>query len=261
MAINVKKLKRVRLHSIGGIEVLETLNSGDKKPAFRQNGYEVDGITKKAFALEFDAANSEYVNIPQDLTWADSTYIDFSIDYDVLDESQNTVIQIQEIGGASAVWVSTVSGGDFKLRIYSTIGGAPAYEISLPLSGKLEVKNSNVLHNGISVGTIPLITLDMVNPTIDIGKLANLTAYFMNGSIFGLSINTEQFNLTEGLGNEVFGSNGTIGTIHTSNAQGIERTNFGQWLKGSDDIGWYDYNSFTPYLVGTSSLVGSSIIS
>ena len=241
MAINVKKLNRVRLHSSGGIEVLENLNSGVKKPAFRQNGYEVDGVTKKSFALNFVTVNREYLGINKNITWNDSTDIDFSIEYNVLDEFNSSVIHIKGISGSSAVWLSTVSGGDFKIRIYSVSGGAPAYELSMPLSGRLEIKNSDVIYDGISVGTLPAITLSMVNPTIEIGKLANANAYFMNGSIFGVSVNNETFNLTEGLGNEVFGSNGTIGTINTNHASGVDRINYGQWLKGDDTNGWNPY--------------------
>ena len=252
MAINVKKLNRVRLHSVGGIEVLETLNSGDKKPAFRQNGYEVDGITKKPFALEFDAANSEYLDIETQTGWNNLSDVSFSVKVDLktvsaLNQSvycdgnfnQPTTgilrLYIKANGTLLNVYISGINNSNSETLDYN-LGTLGVKEIGM--------NGTDLLIDGLVVHTFTDVSVDLTStiykPTL--GRFSyGSPNYYADFTYYNFSINTEQFNLTEGLGNKIYGGNGTIGTIHTSNAQGIERTNYGQWLKGDDTNGWNPY--------------------
>ena len=251
MAINVKRLNRVRLHSVGGIEVLETLNSGDKKPAFRQNGYEVDEITKKPFALGFDAANSEYLDIDTQVGWVNLSDVDFSVKVDL--KTVSTLSQTIFCDGK----FSDASSGVVRLYLRPNVTTMNVYisgiantntqtlEYDFGTLGVKEIAMNGVdlLVDGVVVHTFTdnaiNITSTSFKPTL--GKFSYSDSFYSDFNYYALSINSEQFNLTEGLGNEVFGSNGTIGTINTSNAQGIERINFGMWLKGDDTNGWNPY--------------------
>ena len=52
----------------------------------------------------------------------------------------------------------------------------------------------------------------------------------------------DTFNLTEGLGNEVFSDDGlVVGTIETLHAQGNEYINYGVWQKEDGLGGWMPY--------------------
>jgi len=57
---------------------------------------------------------------------------------------------------------------------------------------------------------------------------------YRSGTLYTLESKGERFNLTEGLGNEVEGSSGTIGTIYSSHASGNERINYGMWQKNGN---------------------------
>tara|TARA_R110000824_G_scaffold42239_1_gene124663 strand:- start:160 stop:921 length:762 start_codon:yes stop_codon:yes gene_type:complete len=252
MGINVKKLNRVRLHSVGGIEVLETLNSGVKKPAFRQNGYEVDEITKKSFALGLDSVNSEYLDVNTQVGWNNLSDVNFSVKVDLktvssLNQSvycdgnfnQPTTgilrLYIKPNGTLLNVYISGISNGN-NVSLDYNLGTLGVKEIGM--------NGVDLLVDGLVVHTFTDRSVDLTStiykPTL--GRFSYPTPpYLANFTYYNFNINGEPFNLTEGLGNQVYGSNGTIATINTSNAQGIERINFGMWLKGDDTNGWNPY--------------------
>jgi len=224
MAINVKRLNRVRLHSVGGIEVLETINSGVKKPAFRQNGYEVDGITKKSFALEFDRGNSEEIVLSKPILIGERVELNFILSS--VDFSVNQYLFSDQNGN-----IRCNIGTDKRL-------GAVGCTAELWIDGVSVPSNTPIAPLGANIRVVCTST---INSTIN--RVANwvLVNQHLNATIYYLEIATEQFLFREGLGNQVYGSSGTIGTIETSNAQGIERINYGMWLKGDDTNGWNPY--------------------
>jgi hypothetical protein len=252
MAINVKRLNRVRLHSVGGIEVLETLNSGDKNPAFRQNGYEVDEITKKSFALGLNELNSEYIDIDTQVGWVNLSDVDFSVKVDLktVSSSNQSVycdgnfnqpttgilrLYIKSNGTLLNIYISGISNSNVMTLDYN-LGTLGVKEIGM---NGVDLLVDGVVVHTFTDGSVDL-TSTLYKPTL--GRFSyGSPNYYADFNYHNFSINSEQFNLTEGLGNEVYGSNGTTGTIHTSNAQGIERTNYGQWLKGDDTNGWNPY--------------------
>ena len=184
---------------------------------------------KKAFGLEFDAANSEYLDLTTKEILIGQVFTislrfnensNFNVDQYLVTDPLRIfrVVFTQGLFVASGANVDSVKIDGVETAIYIGIWeDTRGSLIEITLSSN--INTSGGLFVGTQLGASP----------------------FIYTSIFNLSINTEQFNLTEGLGNEVFGSNGTIGTIHTSNAQGIERTNYGQWLKGDDTNGWIPY--------------------
>ena len=246
MAINVKRLNRVRLHSVGGIEVLETLNSGDKKPAFRQNGYEVDEVTKKPFALAFDAVNSE--NLVYDTVGAWSTVGDIDFKLSFLYENTLDLLPIISRTISSATRIEILLGitGVLYLRMQNNGSNVVSETISSVFTNGqkylLEYYGSKLYVNGTELADNTSASSDsLLSGSSNIAISSRLGANYQTSTVYGLELNAETMKITEGLGNKVFGSNGTSGTINTANAQGIERTNYGQWLKGDDTNGWNPY--------------------
>ena len=253
MAINVKRLNRVRLHSVGGIEVLETLNSGDKKPAFRQNGYEVDEVTKKPFALEFDAANSEFLLVDSNSVITSLSQFQFEIHGDFFINGVTSQLCGRGGSGASGGLITFTFLGSgillFELTdengvivVSTSLGTYTAQEL---INATFTFTNSVLYYNGVQASDLSAYDSSVLSipqsRQMVICRLSYLSSRFLSANLFNIIVQNEQFNLTEGLGNQVFGSSGTIGTINTANAQGIERTNYGQWLKGDDTNGWNPY--------------------
>ena len=111
--INLKEENKIVIveNNIQHEQEVFTLN--DNEPIFRQNGYEVDGITKKSFALAFDSANSEYLeDTTQTGTITNTDDIDVDVDFSVNDWSGASGVQgIVAIGSSTnyfyvSKWVS-----------------------------------------------------------------------------------------------------------------------------------------------------------
>jgi hypothetical protein len=234
MAINVKKLKRVIVED----EPLKEFDSGDKKPAFRQNGY----------GLTFDAANSDYLELDSTQTLvSDGDYI--TIKMFINTSASNEFI----IGGDDRVAFL----GNNKLWI--SVQGFSSYTTSL-----VQVDGINEVTIEILGGVI-VATLNGISETINTLSSLSFTDIFkssssyVNGSIYNFSINTEQFNLSEGNGTTTTGSLGTVATLNTSHADGSDyvdyqmwdnpimtpayRNNYGQWLKNGNVLKLDSVNS------------------
>ena len=298
MAINVKKLKRV----IQGNEPLKVLNSGDKKPAFRQNGY----------GLTFDAANSDFILLSSDFVFEDGKTVSFDIDFDLggtlvlLGKVAQTNTYIQVTGGSVQIR-DNVTGTSVNFA-HGRISNIKS--VSVSFVGTL----LGVVVDGVDLGTQTAGTtqysFNHINKRTSFGYYSfTLFNFSLNNETYSLTesrgttttgslgttatINTsnaggvqyldstvwnkksfaligepldnekvtilgvdyplsatpiteiehlgETFLLKEGLGNQVYGDSGTIGAISTDNVLGIERINYGMWLKGDDTNGWNPY--------------------
>ena len=315
MAINVKKLKRV----IQGNEPLKVLNSGDKKPAFRQNGY----------GLTFDATNSDYLSFtnPTQIDLLSEVSFSVTASYPTLITAQRIIaIGVPSMGvGYIELWLLDTGLIVFEVKdvnnvqVISVNGGIQAgldVETTFSFDG-VKVYRDNV--EIIDVSSFGAVSLDIdtteiatinrrtylssgygninLNEVTYLGETFNLTesrGTTTTGSLgTTATINTanaggvqyldstvwnkksfaligeplddekvtilgveyplsatpiteiehlgEMFSLKEGLGNQVYGDGGTIGIISTDNVLGIERINFGMWLKGDDTNGWNPY--------------------
>jgi len=243
MAVNLK-LERSLVEVVGGQEViLETLNHSPTEPIFRQNGYEVNG-DKKSFALEFDAANSEYVQIDNDYGIITSSDLSFYVDFEYDDSTpEKTILQVGSTSGETILLRQRATNR--ALLVITGSLGQKSVNINGLSNGRhtIEVIGLNIYLNGVLATAIVeygTVTLDYVSYPLLISA-GESGANFRNGAVYGFSFQGELYNLTEGLGNQVYGSGGTIGTIKTSHADGTLRTNFGQWLKGDDTNGWFSY--------------------
>jgi len=241
MAINVKELNKVIVNG----NVPEEFNVGTNKPAFRQNGYEVDGYTKKPFALAFDSANSEYLeDTTQTGTITNTDDIDIDIDFTVNNWLGTSGAQgIIAIGSSTnyfyvSKWVSN------NQILVSVVSGATSYTrgftITPQTKNKLRVNGGQMFFNGVEFGAgtgfnNKLISID--KSIVRFGARSVDTISTLSGIIYpNPIIQSVNYPLTEGLGNTTNGA-----TINTSHADGIERINFGVWLKGDDVGGWTPY--------------------
>jgi sporulation protein YlmC with PRC-barrel domain len=232
-------LKRERsiIELVGGQEViLENLNHSTTEPIFRQNGYEVNG-DKKSFALAFDSSNSEYVQINNPLVLSNDG--DFFYVKGRLKSIPITTNPFLFTGGTNDQLRLL---NNTNLRIFS---GSTVYEwAGMYLGDVLDIR-FEIANGGTEyIMTSPIKTetkTKLVSHTFTIDEICRNGSIFVDFDLEYLEINNEQFTLTEGLGNEVLGSSGTVGTINTSHADGIQRVNFGQWLKGNSEDGWFPY--------------------
>jgi len=219
MAINVKELNRVIVNG----NVSKEFNVGTKKPAFRQNGYEADGYTKKSFALAFDKANGEWLNLNQTFSIEnEGDYVEFDVFL------TKVTVQVEII----------LSEGDTGLNLGKFTDG------TLYIDGFL---NTLIVVDGLNtirieiLGGNKVVTLNGLSQTqgtsaFRFSQIAKRTTTYTNMQLYSLSINGTNYLLTEGLGNTTNGFN-----INTSHASGIERINYGMWLKGNDIDGWIPY--------------------
>ena len=223
MAINVKRLKRV----IQGDEPLKVLNSGDKKPAFRQNGY----------GLTLDAANSDYLIVEDAQTWLIFNDIDLSITLSVdviidgvpffsrYNDNSNRI----EFGWAtSGLFVRISSGG---INLASENISVDTYNISEGVS--IKFKNSKLYLDDVEVRDYSISsseTLSAGSEPVYINRRA-ATVLYQNSVVKYFSINTETFNFSESRGTTTTGSLGTTATINTSNAGGVQYLDSTVWNK------------------------------
>ena len=193
---------------------------------------------KKSFALELEVVNSEYLSgLTASLTDGQTIEAEFSL----------TDASTVSLFGSNLTSIVYIKVTPTLVQIRDTNQGNLNYGSSLTIGQKYMLKVARVVDNievfidNVSLGVNATSPLALYN-FAQIGRSGG-GAVFSNVSIYNFTINNEQFNLTEGLGNQVYGSNGTIGTINTSNAQGIERTNYGQWLKSGNVLKFESSNN------------------
>ncbi len=244
--INLKEENKIVIVENNTQHEQEVLTLNDNEPIFRQNGYEVDGITKKSFALAFDSANSEYLEVDTLTNWVNLSEADLKVTFEISSQSPNTQIVycdgiFKDIGAGllrfiinpnSYVLVASMtakSNADLEVH-YENLGGAGTYEVGL--------NGLDLVVNGQTVFTFTEKQIDLTNsnykPTLS--KLSYSDVNYSDLTYYGLYLNGTNYPLTEGLGNTTNGA-----TINTSHADGIERINFGMWLKGDDVGGWTPY--------------------
>ena len=248
MAINVKELNRVIVNG----NVSKEFNVGTNKPAFRQNGYELDGYTKKPFALAFDSANSEYADVDYLTNWANLSDADFKVKFEIFGQSTDTrVIYCDGIFNNSAaglirflinpnsytlvVVCTSKSNGNFESH-FEGLSGAGIYEVGL--------NGLDLIVNGQTVFTFTEKAIDLTNssykPTIS--KASYQDSFYSDFRYYELEIDGTNYPLTEGLGNTAKSQDKTTtSTIYTSHADGIERINYGVWLRQDENGDWIPY--------------------
>ena len=176
---------------------------------------------KKSFALAFDNVNSEYLELNKDINVGEELIFSFSSTEGL------TMTNNEYIFGAQTT--------NLRAFINHTTGGVISIGCtldSLKIDGVSVIVNTDLrLHRGKLIEVIFSPTINDVITKVGVSSGNTLS---INATFYGFNINTEQFNFTEGLGNEVFGSNGTIGTINTSHASGVDRINYGMWQKNGN---------------------------
>jgi len=234
MAINVKKLKRVIVED----EPLKEFNSGDKKPAFRQNGY----------GLTFDATNSDYLSISTAQTIEDGEKVVWKgigsalLGYELAD----TVIQ------------STSTGLFYRINGSSTtiFTGLVDWTVYNEVTVRRESGINYISILGLGEVSIPetvFFEWDKVN------SFTSNEDGFFDCSVISLESKGETFNLSESRGTTTTGSEGTIATINTSNAGGVQYLDSTVWNKKAFGLEFEAANS--EYLSGlTASLIDGETI-
>ena len=235
MSVNLK-LERSIVEVVGGVEnVLENLSHSPTEPIFRQNGYEVNG-DKKPFALEFDSGNSEYLSVGTTIPLELGSYIELKLDIKTL-----ATTQIFVSDGSSSNYLSVLADGRLFVTLNGSVQTATLVSIGVGLNTVKFRRDLNGDNYISANGGAEQLLGNLPNIAFPFRYVGRVSSTYYNLTLYNLSINNEQFNLTEGLGNKIYGSNGTVGTINTSHADGIQRVNFGMWLKGDDTNGWNPY--------------------
>jgi hypothetical protein len=234
VAINVKKLKRV----IQGNEPLKVLNAGDKKPAFRQNGY----------GLTFDAANNDDLIADLSNLVIDHSALNFEATFDKKVNSTSGVLlsigSYNTLGTAGFYLRTTGSGWNLSFSNQS--------QILFSKSGALSVGKHTIKVQGLSIyvddvlftTTNDLGVLDFNTSPLTVGKLAGSGGTFrLDTTVYNFNFNNETFSLEESRGTTITGSDGTIATINTSNAGGVQYLDSTVWNKKSFVLGLDSANS------------------
>ncbi len=241
MDVNVKDLNK--FIAPDGLTVLDEVRVSPTEPAFRQNGYETNG-DKKGFALSFDAANGEYVELDTPITLSG----DFVLEFDI-NSKRNSNEQV--LFGSSDSSVS-----NFGLLLFSNgriyyrnVGLFISPNNAVPLTGRYLLKVEKIgttvnfyVNNSITY-TVNDTNSGSVLNRIGNGDFSgsNFGNSYFEGEIYSFKINSESYDLKRGLGVELISSNGTTAEIKTSAANPQQRVNFGMWLKGDDINGWNPY--------------------
>ncbi len=187
----------------------------NNEPIFRQNGHE----------LVFESANSDYLETSIPLVTSDVIQIRYSLTKEI-DSSVSRCI---------------ITGTTNSFRVYYTGGPSSPYlnpvgvsVLSYEIDGVSYPTTENI-NNHIGKEIVLSVSLTVSDTLRGVFWRRNNTD-FTDGIIYEYSINGTNYPLTEGLGNTTNGA-----TINTSHADGIERINFGMWLKGDDVGGWTPY--------------------
>jgi hypothetical protein len=250
MAINVKELNRVIVNG----NVSKEFNVGTNKPAFRQNGYELDGYTKKPFALAFDSANSEYADVDYLTNWVNLSDANFKVKFEIFGQSTDTRVIYCDGGFKNAVTGLIrfiINPNSYGLFCYVTgVNNADLENIPIDLvsAGTYEVglNGLDLVVNGQTVHTFTEKQINFTNTSFKptISKASYQDSFYSDFRYYELEIDGTNYPLTEGLGNTAKSQDKTItSTIYTSHASGIERINYGVWLKGNDIDGWTPYTT------------------
>jgi hypothetical protein len=201
---------------------------------------------KSSFALAFDSANSEYADVDYLTNWVNLSDANFKVKFEIFGQSTDTrIIYCDGIFNNSAAGMVRllINPNSYTLVVVCTskingnfeghfegLGGAGTYEVGL--------NGLDLVVNGQTVFTFTEKAIDLTNssykPTIS--KSSYVDSFYSDFRYYGLEIDGITYPLTEGLGNTTNGAN-----INTSHADGIERINYGMWLKGNDTDGWTPY--------------------
>jgi hypothetical protein len=204
--------------------------------------------------LVFDSANSEYADVDYLTNWVNLSDADFKVKFEIFGQSTDTrVVYCDGIFNNSAAgmvrllinpnsyFLVVVCSGKNNANLeshFEDLGGAGTYEVGL--------NGLDLVVNGQTVFTFTEKAIDLTNssykPTIS--KASYQDSFYSDFRYYELEIDGTNYPLTEGLGNTAKSQDKTItSTIYTSHASGIERINYGVWLKGNDIDGWTPYTT------------------
>jgi hypothetical protein len=185
---------------------------------------------KKSFALSLSNSNNESIVLDNSVVLSGDFELMFKITSDVSSNTQS----LASLG--SSPKLSLFGNG----KIYFQTDTDALYlsaTFKLPLLGSFVYEIKRVGNDTMFYVDGGLVdTISGYNGNITIQQLFISGSFSFDGTVKSFSIDDEQFNLTEGLGNEITGSNGAGATIYTSHANGIERINYGMWQKNSYQI-------------------------
>jgi len=252
MAINLKLETKI-VEVVNNVQIeREVFAHSASEPIFRQNGYEVNG-DKKSFAIAFDKVESEFFfdSVATPLTKVNQINFDLTISkqslggqiFSIGRSSDGLFSVYQTSGGLEIVDVYDNTGvlvynnilgtfAELDTDVKYTFDGATVTRDS-PVSGVVSLDLSSVSNTDINIAT---------GRNITVCRLSYLNSRFASYTLKELTYLSVKYPLTEGLGNEIWSEDKTNkGTLITNHAGGVDRINFGMWLKGDDVNGWTPY--------------------
>ena len=253
MAINLKLETKI-VEVVNNVQIQrEVFAHSASDPIFRQNGYEVNG-DKKPFAIAFDSVENEYLDVDTQVNWLNLSEVNFKVTIEITGLSSATQIIYCDGGfkdsvNGSGLFRMIINPNVYTMFVYTSgTNNANAINIAPATLGvgiyEIEVSNLNIIVNGSIVHTYAEQQINLTStaykPTIS--KASYLDDFYSDFQYKTLEINGKKYLLTEGLGNEVWSEDKTDkGTLYTNHAGGVDRINFGMWLKGDDVNGWTPY--------------------
>jgi len=195
----------------------------NNEPIFRQNGHE----------LVFEAANNDYLEIAQAINWVQSSEIDFEINvflgaFSGVQSHVFSVGQLNDPNSGGVVLRRNQDNEANRLRLVingKNLSGIVGTAVPAPDGFlNIKIKNSDIKVNGVSVATVPTLTIDVDSSfgACTIGKAAYSNSLYLDGSIVSTTVNNETFNPIDiNSSGQIEGSNGTVATVNTSHASGL----------------------------------------
>jgi len=222
--------------NFNGIEITDANFNGTALDLIYMNGVEVfSAAPLNEYFFNFDAVNQDSVSIPNTSTWVNRSEIDFEVEIASFygGSSEFFVGKSTQTAVNGFIRLFKTSPTNVKLQVGDRTGGAAINEVNITVvDGQkhlIKIENLVVYLDGNVVGNLSNTECNLDANPFYIGRRANVNTGQFTGSLTKISVNGENFPLTEGSGFEFTGSIGTIGTGFTSNAGGLTYWNSTVW--------------------------------
>ena len=188
------------------------------------------------------AANSDYESIGKSFMWVQSSEIDIEFNINIgAYTGQDVIFSTGNVNSPSTGAVTLRRNNSNELRLVIN-GFSGSGIVGTPITAadgliNIAIKNSDILVNGVSVATVPTLTINVDSDALGVyvGKFTYQNSGYLDGDVFNFTINGELFK-PSGNGLTYKGSNGTVVTRNTSALDPVNYVNqtLIQKIYGSD---------------------------
>jgi hypothetical protein len=186
---------------------------------------------KNGNVLEFDSANSDYLEINDSFTWGNTS--DISLEIKTIPKWQSgssILLMIGNINSPNSGYLRIrINDGSSLLFQYADVNGSNSQEITVPYANNdeinIKIEGGDLFINGVLDSSLVAqsinIDTDFGKPTFS--KYTNLNQWYLSQQLQSAIVNGTTFLLREGSGNTTTSEDGTTtATINTSHASGAD---------------------------------------